>query len=167
MQDAAANALLKTLEEPSKDSIFILMVESIDAMLPTIISRMHKIYFQESPSSYDEKSYCKALDSLLGKWPKFTYNDVYVSCEDIQKKLDEEIALQKKENPSQSAFMDKEAFALLIRVQKWYQEKILQSDSKIMSLKELSKIMDRTQTALERSTRLSTCLEYLLLCFAS
>lgn len=35
----AANALLKTLEEPPKDSVIILQVESLDRILPTIASR--------------------------------------------------------------------------------------------------------------------------------
>lgn len=39
MTIAAGNALLKTLEEPSKNSIIILLTCNIDRLLPTIISR--------------------------------------------------------------------------------------------------------------------------------
>ncbi len=39
MGEAGANALLKTLEEPPEKCRFILLTESIDALLPTIVSR--------------------------------------------------------------------------------------------------------------------------------
>lgn len=39
IQVAAANKLLKTLEEPESKSLFILLAESSDQMLPTILSR--------------------------------------------------------------------------------------------------------------------------------
>jgi len=39
MTVAAANALLKTLEEPSADSFIILLTDDLDALLPTVISR--------------------------------------------------------------------------------------------------------------------------------
>lgn len=38
----AANALLKSLEEPNANSVFILISNSIDKLLPTILSRCHK-----------------------------------------------------------------------------------------------------------------------------
>ena len=43
MTHAAANALLKTLEEPSANSIIILLTDDIDMLLPTIISRCRVI----------------------------------------------------------------------------------------------------------------------------
>lgn len=36
---AAANALLKTLEEPSQNSYIVLLTEDLDSLLPTIVSR--------------------------------------------------------------------------------------------------------------------------------
>lgn len=41
----AANAFLKTLEEPPEDSIIILTTSSLNSLLPTIISRCNKIPF--------------------------------------------------------------------------------------------------------------------------
>ncbi len=38
----AANALLKSLEEPNANTVFILVSNSIDKLLPTILSRCHK-----------------------------------------------------------------------------------------------------------------------------
>lgn len=42
MNVAAANALLKSLEEPGPNTNFILVTNSIDALLPTLISRCHQ-----------------------------------------------------------------------------------------------------------------------------
>lgn len=39
----ASNALLKTLEEPPKDSILILLAKETEELLPTIVSRCRKI----------------------------------------------------------------------------------------------------------------------------
>jgi len=39
----AANALLKSLEEPAANTVFILVSDSIDKLLPTILSRCHKL----------------------------------------------------------------------------------------------------------------------------
>ena len=39
MTQAAANALLKTLEEPTANSIIILVTNDIEMLLPTIVSR--------------------------------------------------------------------------------------------------------------------------------
>ncbi|HQC49750.1 MAG: AAA family ATPase [Patescibacteria group bacterium] len=42
----AQNALLKTLEEPREKVILILIAENEEALLPTILSRAQKLYFQ-------------------------------------------------------------------------------------------------------------------------
>lgn len=39
----AANALLKSLEEPNPNTVFILVSHQIDRLLPTILSRCHKL----------------------------------------------------------------------------------------------------------------------------
>lgn len=43
MTEAAANALLKTLEEPTSNTYLILLTESLNRLLPTILSRCEKI----------------------------------------------------------------------------------------------------------------------------
>jgi len=45
MQDAAANAFLKILEEPPEGLVFILTTQSKESLLPTIISRTRPITF--------------------------------------------------------------------------------------------------------------------------
>ncbi len=52
----SSNALLKNLEEPSKDSLIILTTSKPEKMLPTIRSRCHQIHF-ESHSGFALESY--------------------------------------------------------------------------------------------------------------
>jgi DNA polymerase-3 subunit delta' len=50
----SSNALLKTFEEPSFHSYFILLTSVLDAMLPTIVSRCRKVPFFPIPQSQME-----------------------------------------------------------------------------------------------------------------
>jgi len=50
MNTSAANAFLKTLEEPSGDAILILMTTHVDAVLPTILSRCQQLRFPSLPT---------------------------------------------------------------------------------------------------------------------
>ncbi len=65
MLPAHSNALLKTLEEPSEQTHFILITHDINAILPTIRSRAIEIPFFPIPSS-DIASYldCENADQL-------------------------------------------------------------------------------------------------------
>ncbi len=45
LTSSSANALLKSLEEPPADTVFILLATSADAVLPTIVSRCQTIRF--------------------------------------------------------------------------------------------------------------------------
>ncbi|MDE3046115.1 MAG: AAA family ATPase [Verrucomicrobiota bacterium] len=54
MQPAAANALLKTLEEPTLDSYFLLVSSQPDAILPTIVSRCAKLTFHTLSNAHLE-----------------------------------------------------------------------------------------------------------------
>jgi DNA polymerase-3 subunit delta' len=49
MTDDAANTLLKTLEEPTPTTIFLLVVESEDELPPTIASRCRSVFFGRVP----------------------------------------------------------------------------------------------------------------------
>jgi DNA polymerase-3 subunit delta' len=49
MTEQAANALLKTLEEPAKDTVFILLTSTVSALLPTIVSRCQSVTFSPLP----------------------------------------------------------------------------------------------------------------------
>jgi DNA polymerase-3 subunit delta' len=47
----SSNALLKTLEEPSPQTYFILLTSSLESMLPTIVSRCRKLAFFPIPQA--------------------------------------------------------------------------------------------------------------------
>ena len=72
MKTEAANAFLKTLEEPSESTIFILIALSEIELLPTIVSRCHILKFlpgkktQEKDKISTEKRNA-LIDSLLDK----------------------------------------------------------------------------------------------------
>jgi len=51
MLPTSSNALLKTFEEPTAHSYFILLTNSLEAMLPTIVSRCRKISFFPIPQA--------------------------------------------------------------------------------------------------------------------
>ena len=48
MNAEAANALLKSLEEPSEKAVFLLLVDNIDSLLPTISSRCAVLRFPQT-----------------------------------------------------------------------------------------------------------------------
>ena len=165
MADASANAFLKTLEEPTEQSIFILIVQNIDLMLPTILSRTQKVSFH-TENELLEKPYQIELDNLLKEGGAFSYNDLFKACEKIQAEFDQCIAKSKKNN-DESFFADKEASLLLIEVEKWYQKKMLNSSGLQVPKNVFEKKLSQAMIALERSTKLSICLEFLLLNFVS
>ena len=49
LQPAAANALLKTLEEPPSRTVFILVTSRASTLLPTVISRSQRVRFRPVP----------------------------------------------------------------------------------------------------------------------
>jgi DNA polymerase-3 subunit delta' len=55
MHPSSANSLLKTLEEPPKDSHLILTTTDINRLLPTVVSRCQQIRFSKIPSLLIEK----------------------------------------------------------------------------------------------------------------
>ncbi|HEX2788769.1 MAG TPA: AAA family ATPase [Ignavibacteria bacterium] len=66
MNPQSANALLKILEEPPKNSILILTTSRLNSLLPTIIGRCQKIQFDDL--SLDEiKKYIRSKDSSLSE----------------------------------------------------------------------------------------------------
>lgn len=67
---SAANAFLKTLEEPPEDSVIILTTSKLNALLPTIISRCNKIHFNPLSDSIIERHLKteKGMDNVHAKF---------------------------------------------------------------------------------------------------
>ena len=51
MKEAAANALLKTLEEPPERHLLVLTAQAEADLLPTVVSRCHKLAFAPLPAA--------------------------------------------------------------------------------------------------------------------
>jgi hypothetical protein len=71
LSDAAANAFLKTLEEPAKNSFIAICVSKIDGVLPTIISRCKKIFLPPGEPQIDTRALNLAFSFLKGASVQF------------------------------------------------------------------------------------------------
>ncbi len=70
MQPASANALLKTFEEPSKQTIILLLAPSPQDLIPTIVSRCRTLYFRTNSVSYDiQNKHLKFIDIMMRRRP--------------------------------------------------------------------------------------------------
>ena len=73
LSPSGSNSLLKTLEEPTRDTTFLLLTRSPDLLLPTIKSRSQHIYVGDTPTPsafqkhvpVGEKADEKPLDQVL------------------------------------------------------------------------------------------------------
>ena len=63
MNQEAANAFLKTLEEPPSNTIFILVSRSKESILPTIVSRCHVVRFSAVPREIVENMLIEIFSS--------------------------------------------------------------------------------------------------------
>lgn len=61
-----ANALLKTLEEPQIDALFVLTATSVHNVLPTIASRLFKVSLPQ-PTQAEERDYLGSMDDIPAK----------------------------------------------------------------------------------------------------
>lgn len=86
MTIAASNALLKTLEEPTDNSVIILLTERIDALLPTVISRCQQI--QINPSVGQD------LQDELSKNTNVLQADKFANVSHFSELSNDEIATQ-------------------------------------------------------------------------
>ena len=108
--DPAANALLKTLEEPPARTHFVLCTSSINELLPTIRSRCQRVIFQPLPaevraeleaSEEGDSPTVKAVDALVAGLtvPRAFTPEVMIRL--LQ--LGEELAGQRQARPGQVA----------------------------------------------------------------
>ena len=64
MNEQAQNALLKTLEEPPGSALLVLLVDSIDRMLPTTLSRCQVVRFDALPVAFVQEKLSKLVPDL-------------------------------------------------------------------------------------------------------
>jgi len=88
MTDEAANAFLKTLEEPPPHNIFILNVRDPGELLPTIISRCQKVPFKPLPTEdivhwlIQEESIDKEKANIIAKLSEGSLGKAMKLCKD-------------------------------------------------------------------------------------
>lgn len=68
MNKEASNSVLKELEEPGDSSVIILIVNSIEKILPTILSRCQRINIKRAePEEIEQKLMKSGMDEILAK----------------------------------------------------------------------------------------------------
>lgn len=70
MQPAAANAFLKTLEEPPPKTMFLLLTDAPDAILPTIVSRTQRIDLPLSDGALKGDAYSAVEEVMASSVPQ-------------------------------------------------------------------------------------------------
>ncbi|MDF2865906.1 MAG: holB [Clostridia bacterium] len=92
LNDASQNALLKTLEEPPKHAVIILIASSSSNLLPTVISRVYKINFNKLSTEIVDKYISENFDTNLDKnIIEFADGSIGFMLEIINEKLTDEL----------------------------------------------------------------------------
>lgn len=155
MPIAASNAFLKTLEEPSEKTYFILLIEHLEELLPTLKSRLHLLSFhKEGPIKPVQRE--ELLEAFLHKWPHFTYQELYHVCQTLQEDLDHQSLTEVKEIVAQQ----REIEALFTQVELWYTKN---KDHFSFSYRYFQKHFEKAKLGVLRSIKFSLSLEYLML----
>ncbi len=81
-QHVAGNALLKTFEEPGSNSLFLMLTDRYDLMMPTIKSRVHHIPF--SPLRVED---IRNIVSEIRQGVSFVDKAALLSCGSVEKTL--------------------------------------------------------------------------------
>jgi len=181
MQPAAANGLLKTLEEPNPDTILILLTSVLQELLPTIRSRCRLIQFQplseediiailktkEIPIHFAKQangSAGRAIElSKMGESSLFRFlSERTVSVEEIEKEIDCEDPVQNNRNIEY----------LFASILMWHRDQIARelqqplffpdapiSKRKLPPLHKVEKGIEEARLAFSRNIRLAVCLE--------
>ena len=69
MEQESANAFLKTLEEPTPKTMFLLLTDQPDAILPTIISRSQRIDLPLSEGLIEGEAYDSVAEIFTAQVP--------------------------------------------------------------------------------------------------
>ncbi|MBO7683107.1 MAG: hypothetical protein J6T51_00095 [Kiritimatiellae bacterium] len=67
MQPAAANAFLKSLEEPGPQTLYLLLTDQPDLVLPTVVSRTQRVDLPATPGLLDGEALASARKAFYGK----------------------------------------------------------------------------------------------------
>ncbi len=116
MQTEAANAFLKSLEEPTPKTLFFLLTDRPDALLPTIISRCQRIDLKLPPGGLTGKA-AADVEAIFRRKDMSTVLARAMAA----KSLAEILAALKKEADDEDVPLVRKAFfqSIMAHVRKW------------------------------------------------
>lgn len=119
MQPAAANAFLKTLEEPPPKTMFLLLTDAPDAILPTIVSRTQRIDLPLSEGVLEGDAYDAVAEVMDASVPQGVYEKSRAG-----KRLAEILGGLKDEAESEDVALVRKAFfkTVMSFVRRWMVE---------------------------------------------
>lgn len=182
MLSYSANALLKTFEEPSLDSVIILLSDNPTMLLPTVLSRCRTIRFQpvskkqikdENPvrsevlkllsagkmRTYTELS--KAASSLADQIEQMQKNEEESIKSEIQKMANDQMnatqrnAVEKEIEGALSVKMNQHAKSLLLNILSWYRDLHLLNAKGRSELLENSDYRESLEKSLQKDALIS------------
>ena len=139
MNEPAANALLKTLEEPPPQTLLLLLTDAPQALLPTIVSRCETISLSDSPPELEGK-YLEPLLSLLksashsGPFAANAYaQSILAILEAMEKDAEKSVAAELRDSDGistgederkalVSAIYREKRSVLLLTLQRWFRD---------------------------------------------
>ena len=139
LNDAAANAFLKMLEEPPPKTLLLLLTDAPQLLLPTIRSRCQQIDLSEPPRELPEPWYGEVLSILAGRRQNgplaatamaMRLQAVLASMRDaaekeVEKDLEEEngIEVESDEQAARISALYRESRSLLVlTLQRWFRD---------------------------------------------
>lgn len=84
MNENSANAFLKSLEEPSPKTVYFLLTDRPDAILPTIRSRTQRVNLPVPPSLLEGDEYEKLAGAFAAKDPYALAGVLAAVCDDAE-----------------------------------------------------------------------------------
>ncbi|KGJ92758.1 hypothetical protein [Thalassotalea sp. ND16A] len=165
MTEAAANALLKTLEEPTDNSYLLLVCNEVEMLLPTIISRCNVI--QIKPPTGEQLAALVADKSLINQFSNIT--ELAELTDDKTQQQRQEIIeqlnlfLQSFDNGNELSHLLSSnlnglrwltnAFQQLIRIQSGWQDALAQHEMNIMASRYSNEQLWQCLTLINQATK--------------
>lgn len=153
MLSYSANALLKTFEEPAKDSIIILLSSEPQTLLPTVLSRCRTIRFHDIEKEEAPCPVREATLALLQKGPFVTYSELIQAAKSLAELVEESKTSEEAEIRSDT---EKLGFKEMTAVQKEALEKEIEGALAMKLARHADQIF-QTILAWHRDAQLVAC----------
>jgi DNA polymerase III delta prime subunit len=162
MQPAAANALLKTLEEPVPNTVLILLTSALQEILPTIASRCSILRFQPISNPSAREPIEQALFAILPE--KMSYPELTLKLNALEEMVEDEDPVKRHLNVEHIfatiLMWHRDEHAKRFGVAPFFKE-APEAKGPLPDLETIGKGVEEARLAISRNMRLSTCLENL------